>query len=279
LNEKLFDIDRRREPPKWAGQTLERWFARRRNPAPQNPDVVLFNDTFTNFYSPEIGIAAIEVLETAGLRVALKRGQCCGRPLISKGLLKEARELAGANAKFFSEQAEASTPMVFLEPSCLSAVREDAPDLLRGALRDKAYAIGETCFLFEDFLQKQCSTGRVQLNLREGPSQILLHGHCHQKSMGLLQPAKALLGRVPRAKVVDLDAGCCGMAGSFGYSREHFEVSRKIGERRLLPAARSLKEGEVLVAAGVSCRQQVEDFAGKQAVHPAVLLRSLLNNF
>jgi Fe-S oxidoreductase len=96
--------------------------------------------------------------------------------------------------------------------------------------------------------------------------------------MGLLQPAKALLSRVPESKVIDLDAGCCGMAGSFGYSREHFEVSKKIGERRLLPAARGLKEGEALVAAGVSCRQQVEDFTGKQALHPAVLLRSLLDH-
>ena len=114
------------------------------------------------------------------------------------------------------------------------------------------------------------------LPLRSGPSRILLHGHCHQKSMGGLPAAKALLERIPGTQVTDLDAGCCGMAGSFGYAREHFEISRQIGERRLLPAARTLKEGEVLVAAGTSCRQQVSDFTGVRALHPAELLRSLL---
>ena len=105
----------------------------------------------------------------------------------------------------------------------------------------------------------------------QGPSQIVLHGHCHQKAMGLLAPAKALLGRIPGATVVDLDAGCCGMAGSFGYAREHFEVSRAIGERRLLPAARSLDAGAVLVAGGTSCRHQVADFTGVRALHPGAI--------
>jgi Fe-S oxidoreductase len=112
--------------------------------------------------------------------------------------------------------------------------------------------------------------------LKEGPPEILLHGHCHQKSMGLLAPAKALLAKIPGTTVVDLDAGCCGMAGSFGYSHEHFEVSRAIGERKLLPAVRNKKAGTVVVAAGTSCRHQVKDFTGEDAVHPAMLLRSLL---
>jgi Fe-S oxidoreductase len=105
---------------------------------------------------------------------------------------------------------------------------------------------------------------------------VVLHGHCHQKSLGLVAPAKALLERIPGSRVTDLDAGCCGMAGSFGYAREHFDVSRQIGERRLLPAARALEAGAVLVAAGTSCRQQVHDFTDTRALHPAELLRSLL---
>ena len=104
---------------------------------------------------------------------------------------------------------------------------------------------------------------------------MLLHGHCHQKSLGLLAPSKALLERIPGATVIDLDAGCCGMAGSFGYAREHFDVSRQIGERRLLPAARALETGTVLVTPGVSCRHQVRDFTGVRALHPAELLHSL----
>jgi Fe-S oxidoreductase len=130
--------------------------------------------------------------------------------------------------------------------------------------------------LFEEFLENACQTGPARLDPRQGPAQILLHGHCHQKAMGGLAPAKALLARIPGATVVDLDAGCCGMAGSFGYAREHFEVSRAIGERRLLPAARGLPEGAVLVAGGTSCRHQVADFTGVRALHPAELIRSII---
>ena len=130
--------------------------------------------------------------------------------------------------------------------------------------------------LFEEFVEEQWQEGALSLSLERGPERIALHGHCHQKSMGLLAPARALLSRVPGASVVDLDAGCCGMAGSFGYVRENFDVSRAIGERRLLPAARALAADAVLVASGISCRHQVYDFTGIGALHPAELLASLL---
>ncbi len=130
--------------------------------------------------------------------------------------------------------------------------------------------------LFEEYLERECAAGRATLKLKTGPANIHLHPHCHQRSMGLAAPAKALLSRVPGAAVTDLDAGCCGMAGSFGYTRDHYEVSRAIGERKLLPVARALDARSVLVAAGTSCRHQVHDLAGAAAVHPAVLLRSLL---
>ena len=129
---------------------------------------------------------------------------------------------------------------------------------------------------FEELLEQECEASRARLDLQSGPSRILLHGHCHQKAMGRLAPAKALLARIPGAAVVDLDAGCCGMAGSFGYVREHFDVSRAIGERRLLPAARSLHADSVLVASGTSCRHQIADFTDARAWHPAELIRSLV---
>ena len=132
--------------------------------------------------------------------------------------------------------------------------------------------------LFEEFLEARVRSRAGRLDLAHGPAQILLHGHCHQKAMGRLAPAKALLSRIPGATVVDLDAGCCGMAGSFGYAREHYEVSRAIGERRLLPAARGLGDGRVLVASGTSCRHQVADFTGTRALHAAELIRSLMRN-
>ena len=154
-------------------------------------------------------------------------------------------------------------------------MREDVPALLRGEEQQQALRIAESCISFEEFLEKRAAEGHVP-PLKTGPARALLHGHCHQKSMGGLPPAKALLERLTGTTVTDLDAGCCGMAGSFGYAREHFDVSRQIGERRLLPAARALKPDEVLVAAGTSCRQQVSDFTGVRALHPAELLCSLL---
>src|SRR5439155_18645179 len=136
--------------------------------------------------------------------------------------------------------------------------------------------VADACALFEDFVERECEAGRLALELRKGPATVFLHAHCHQKAMGLQASARALLARIPSCTVVDLDTGCCGMAGSFGYAREHYHVSRQIGERRLLPAARAMHADGVLAAAGVSCRQQLSHFAGVRAVHPAVLLGSLL---
>ena len=240
------------------------------------PDAVLFNDTFTNYFDPEIGLAAADVLEAAGLTVGLGPDACCGRPLISQGLLDEARERAADAVRRLYPLAAAGTPIILLEPSCLSALTDDAPALLRGEAQQQAREIAAACVLFEDYLNQRLGDGRAALHLRSGPDEILLHGHCHQKSLGLVGPARALLDRIPGARVTDLDSGCCGMAGSFGYAREHFDISRQIGERRLLPAARSLGPDGVLVAAGTSCRHQVHDFTGVRALHPAVLLQSLL---
>ena len=180
--------------------------------------------------------------------------------------------MAERNTAALHAGANEGRPIVFCEPSCLSAVREDAPALLRGESRRRAEQIASVSVLFEEFAAPLAA----RLPLKHGPASVLLHGHCHQKSMGLVAPAKALLSQIPGASVVDLDAGCCGMAGSFGYSRDHYDVSRAIGERKLFPAVRSRAEGSVVVAAGTSCRHQIADFTGDTAVHPAVLLDSLL---
>jgi Fe-S oxidoreductase len=226
--------------------------------------------------NPEIGIAAVDVLDAVGIAARLVPHRCCGRPLISQGLLHEARALAEANASALHDAALRGERIVFLEPSCLSAVREDAPALLRGEAQRKARVVADACMLFEDFLERSWQSGARPLPLRQGPSRVLLHGHCHQKAMGLLPPARALLSRIPSCTTIDLDAGCCGMAGSFGYARTHYDVSRQIGERKLLPAARGMEADTVLVASGVSCRQQVAHFTGVRALHPAELLKSLL---
>ena len=240
LNELVFGIDRRRALPRWSSRTLTHLAKRRTN---ADSDALLFNDTFTNYYNPEIGIAALDVLEAGGIRAGLAPNVCCGRPLISKGLLKQARDRARQNVTQLFPAAESGKMFIFCEPSCLSAVREDAPSLLRGEEQRKAAVVADACVSFEEFVESQISSGRLRLQFTPADGPVLLHGHCHQKSMGLLPVTKALLGRIPGAAVIDPDAGCCGMAGSFGYSRDHFDVSRQIGERRLFPAVRNSAPG------------------------------------
>jgi FAD/FMN-containing dehydrogenase/Fe-S oxidoreductase len=276
LGEQILGIDRRRTLPAFARRTFAD-VARGFQPSGRS-SAILFNDTFTNFNHPDVGLAALEVLDAAGVGARLSSHVCCGRPLISQGLLDDARGLADANANALYEAASRGERIIFLEPSCLSAVREDAPALLRGEAQHRARVVADACVLFEEFVEGECQAGRARIAWQPGPKTILLHGHCHQKAMGLLTPARALLSRIPSATVVDLDAGCCGMAGSFGYRRDHYDISRQIGERKLLPAARTMATGSVLVASGVSCRQQVAHFTGVDALHPAQLLRSLLDN-
>jgi FAD/FMN-containing dehydrogenase/Fe-S oxidoreductase len=284
--ERWLGIDRRRPMPRWTRDTLTKRVRRRGLPSATAPisgssdsahgSTLLFADTFTEFEAPDIGLAAMEVLTAAGLRPRLAPAVCCGRPLISQGFLIQARMLAATNADRLVDFARRGDAIVFLEPSCLSAVREDAPALLRGEAQEKARAVAGAAVLFEEYLEREWTAGRAALDLTSGPLSIVLHAHCHQRAMGLAAPARALLSRIPGATVTDLDAGCCGMAGSFGYAREHYDVSRSIGELKLLPAARALAPGAVLAASGTSCRHQVAHFAGVHAVHPAMLLRSLL---
>jgi FAD/FMN-containing dehydrogenase/Fe-S oxidoreductase len=275
LTERVLGIDRRRSLPRWSAATLARASAAR---ADQGAAVFLFNDTFTNYYNPEVGLAALDVLAASGIRASVAPNGCCGRPAISKGLLSRARALARQNVERLHAIVERGGVFIFCEPGCLSAVREDAPALLRGEEQKRARRVANACMLFEEFVGRELEAGRARLEFASGPREILLHAHCHQKSMGLLAAAKSLLARIPGARVIDPDAGCCGMAGSFGYTRDHFEISRRIGERRLFPAIRRMPSGGVVAASGFSCRHQIQDFTDAEAVHPAVLLRSLLKH-
>jgi FAD/FMN-containing dehydrogenase/Fe-S oxidoreductase len=269
LNKKLLGLDPRRKLPEWRRDTFAHWAARK-GTTQGAKRVTLFNDTFTNHYDPEIGIAAVEILERGGCAVDVIRPGCCGRPLISKGLLAEAREQVGQLVEALHPVAERGEKILFCEPSCLSVIKEDAASLLRGEQQERAGTVAKAALLWEEY------AAALDLPIGKGPTRILLHGHCHQKSMGLLDATKSLLARIPSATVVDLDAGCCGMAGSFGYSKDHYDVSVAIANRKLLPAVKAMKAGEALVAVGTSCRHQVADLAGATAVHPAVLIRGLL---
>jgi FAD/FMN-containing dehydrogenase/Fe-S oxidoreductase len=261
----LIGIDSRRSVPAFQRRPL----TSRARPI-SNPTATLFADTFTNYYEPENGEAAIRVLEAAGHRVEVVRPGCCARPAISKGLLEDACATLSRSVEAMHGLAAGGRKILILEPSCLSSFREDAPALLRGEAQAKARVVADAVMLWDEF------AAWLDLPLKAGPRRVLLHGHCHQKSMGLLGGTKSLLGKIPGVDVVDLDAGCCGMAGSFGYTRDHYDTSVAIAERKLLPAARSLKPDEALVAVGTSCRHQLHDLVRCQAPHPAVLLSRLL---
>ncbi|MSQ97522.1 MAG: FAD-binding oxidoreductase [Gemmataceae bacterium] len=282
LNEKAFGIDRRRMPPRFAGTPFWRsseadWHVGHDRNA--SASVLFFPDTFVNFHEPEIGTAALKLLQQSSAvfgppSIVMKPGRwrCCGRPLISNGMLDAAIVNATHNTEWLYHWGG---PIIACEPSCILTIKDDYPALLRGELREKAKAVAERCFTFEEFLEKRLAESNVAF--RPGPKRILVQGHCHQRSLVGMGPTLKLLKRIPGAEVIDLDAGCCGMAGSFGYEKEHYEISRLVGEQRLFPAIRAADPETVIVAPGFSCRLQIEHFTGRKALHPATLLQSLLD--
>jgi FAD/FMN-containing dehydrogenase/Fe-S oxidoreductase len=305
LNEKLFGIDRRRVPPALAKDPFymlalqDQFFYERAHPPERGPDgrpklsgspVLIFPDTFTRLYEPEVGMAAIAVLLRLGCQVVVGEPdvgiqtrmhpperrpnhlRCCGRPMISNGMLDEAVRLARHNVEMLYPWSAAGKPIIACEPSCILTMKDDYPALLRGDERGRAEVVASACLTVEEFLDRLPA-----LRCGSGPKKILVQGHCHQRSLVGMGPLLRLLRRIPSAEVIDLDAGCCGMAGSFGYEKEHYEMSRLVGEQQLFPALRRADFEDVIVAPGFSCRMQIAHFTGRVAVHPTLLLRALLD--
>ena len=266
--EKVMGIDRRRPLPALAEQTFTDWFARRPVPAAApRGEVVLFHDTFVTYNTPEIGRAAVQLLEAAGYKVVLVDRKCCGRPLISKGMLAEAREHARWNVERLYPYAARGVAIVGLEPSCLLTLGDEYVDLLR---TDEARTVAKQSALLEQFLLRERERG-LTLSFKAGAREALLHGHCHQKAIVGTAPTVAVLKWAGYA-VSEVDSGCCGMAGSFGFEREHYDVSVSLGNRRLAPAVKAAPAATEVVAPGISCRQQIQHLAGRRAKHPAEAL-------
>jgi Fe-S oxidoreductase len=233
--------------------------------------VLLFHDTFVTYNTPEVGRAAVELLETAGYRVELVDRKCCGRPLISKGMLDEARRHAEWNVARLQPLVARGIPVVGLEPSCLLTLRDEYVELLR---TEEARQVARSSFLLEEFLLRERSRG-LALPFRDGARRALLHGHCHQKALVGTAPTVAALTWAG-FEVTEVDSGCCGMAGSFGFEKEHYDISVTLGNRRLAPAVKAQPAATEIVAPGISCRQQIEHLAGRRARHPAEVLREAL---
>jgi FAD/FMN-containing dehydrogenase/Fe-S oxidoreductase len=257
-------LDRRRSLPGFASESFEKWFRRRSRPTVEGKKkVALFNDTFTNYHEPEIGRAAVALLESAGYEVVLADAGCCGRPAISKGMLERARRLAQRNVLSLHRYSREGIPVVGLEPSCLLGFRDEYPDLVPA---EEAKALAANSFLLEELFARD----GVELDFPDAPKSMLVHGHCHLKALVGTEPLLEFLRRITN-DVALVDSGCCGMAGSFGYEKEHHEISLQMAERRLLPAVRQAREDVALVAPGTSCRHQIADGTGRSAMHPAVV--------
>src|SRR5690349_17719398 len=273
LMERMAGVDRRRPLPRFARETFTDWFDARRAPAEApRGDVVLFHDTFITYNAPEIARAAVELLERAGYRVQPVDKKCCGRPMISKGMLDLAKAHAEWNVARLHPWVARGASIIGLEPSCLLTLRDETVELVR---TPEAREVGAASFLLEEFLLREKARG-LTLPLREGRRRALLHGHCHQKAIVGTAPTVAAL-RWAGYDVAEVDSGCCGMAGSFGFEREHYDLSVSLGNRRLAPAVKAAAEDTEIVAPGVSCRQQIEHLAGRAARHPAQVLRDALS--
>ena len=275
--QKLLGIDPRRPLPRFERNHFRKWFRSHRGSsngstparasAPRGP-VVLLDDCLTSYCEPGVNRAAVDVLEAAGYEVHLAGLDCCGRTWASKGLLAQARQLAETNVQRLLPWADRGVPIVGCEPSCLLMLVDEYPELVPG---DAARQVAAQAALVDSHLVR----AGAELPLAEASQEILLHGHCHQKALVGTSETVAALSQIPGSSVRQVDSGCCGMAGSFGY--EHYDVSMAIGERVLFPAVRAADDSEI-AAPGFSCRHQIEHGTGRRARHPVEILASRLTD-
>jgi FAD/FMN-containing dehydrogenase/Fe-S oxidoreductase len=270
LISQVLGVAQARDYPTFARQNFWDWWRHheQKRPGPNQPRVVLFVDTFNGYNEPWVAQAAVAILERLGYAVSIADRTCCGRPMISQGLSDLARRHAIDNINRLRRYIADDIPIVGLEPSCMSALRDDYFSLVDDPDLEPMARLTMT---LEEFLSDKC------LPLNQGAPPLLLHSHCHQKALVGSGPTLAVLRKLPGAEVEEVDSGCCGMAGSFGYEKEHYELSKAMAVRRLIPAAQGIhRRGGRVIAAGISCRQQIRHFTGRAALHPAEVLAAHL---
>jgi len=242
-----------------------------------NGRVHLFVDEFTDTLDVPLGMKAVELLEALGYEVVVPRHVDSGRAQLSKGLVREARDLAAKNVELLADVITDDAPLVGIEPSAILGFRDEYPDLVPERLAAAAKRLAGRTFMIDEFLSREAALGRITADaFTDQPSRIKLHGHCHQKALASLEPTVAVLSLPRNATVEVIPSGCCGMAGSFGYEREHFELSMQIGELVLFPAVRDAASDTIIAAPGTSCRHQIKDGTGRTALHPVEILHAAL---
>lgn len=273
---KLLGVAPERKLSRFAARPFsERWREHQRAHAGQlretRGQVVYFHDTFAEYNYPHVGMAAVKLLEAAGFEVVIEeRRACCGRPMLSKGLIEDARKLARQNVALLAPYARRGIPVVGTEPSCILTLRDEYRDLLPDD--EDATALAGEAYMIDEFLAKLDKAGDLGIVWKvDSGEEVLFHGHCHQKALIGMGPSMAMLKNAG-CTATESGAGCCGMAGSFGYEAEHYDVSRKIGEDRLFPAVNAASATTTVSVAGVSCRQQIEHFTARKTRHIAEVL-------
>jgi Fe-S oxidoreductase len=268
-----------RSMPHLSKITWRKWFMSQFKPTVKNSgkSVYLFIDELLNYNEAEIGITTVKLLDKLGYEIKFIDHVDSGRSFLSKGLLEEARALAKKNVQLFKDVISDATPLIGVEPSAILTFRDEYPDLLRNEEKEAAHKIAAHAYMIEEFLAKELDAGRIDLSLfKEQKLLIKLHGHCQQKALSSLTPVKKILTRMGSSEVHIIPSGCCGMAGSFGYEKEHFDLSMQIGELVLFPTVRKQPENVIIAAAGTSCRHQIKDGTGRKALHPVDILWNAL---
>ena len=245
--------------------------------ATRNGRVHLFVDEFTDTLDMPLGMKAVELLEALGYEVVVPRHVDSGRAQLSKGLVREARDLATRNVELLAGVITDDAPLVGIEPSAILGFRDEYPDLVPERLAAAAQRLASRTFLIDEFLAREAASGRITADaFTDQPRRIKLHGHCHQKALSSLAATVQLLSLPRNFSVETIPSGCCGMAGSFGYEREHFELSMQIGELVLFPAVRGAADDVIIAAPGTSCRHQIKDGTGRTALHPVEVVHAAL---
>jgi Fe-S oxidoreductase len=277
MMERRYGLDRRAPPPRLASRTFRAWFRRHSRRAGHRETsigtVAYLVDTWTNYFTPQVGIAAVTLLERAGFQVICLELSCCGRPAISQGLLSEAKFLAETNIRVLAPLAAKGIPMVGSEPSCLLTLADEYPQLVRTSA---ARRVAEQAMTIETFLRRILEARPEAMRFRPPGGELLYHAHCHQKALVGSGDAMALLRRVYGEGAREINSGCCGMAGSFGHEVEHYDIARAIGEQRLFPAIRSRGEAAVAVS-GFSCKTQIEHHTDVRPRHVVEYLAEALS--
>ncbi len=264
-----------RSMPHLSPITWKKWFTKEFKPTVNKPikTVYLFIDELLNYNEAEIGITTVKLLDALGYEIKFIDHVDSGRSFLSKGLLEEARELARKNIEVFDAVITEHTPLIGVEPSAILTFRDEYPDLFRGEEKEKAKRVAANTFMIEEFLAKELDAGRIDVGLfKDQRTLIKLHGHCQQKALSSLVPVKKILTRMGNNEVHLIPSGCCGMAGSFGYEKEHFDLSMQIGELVLFPAVRKQPQEVIIAAPGTSCRHQIKDGTGRKALHPVEII-------